>query len=212
VPDDRLQAAGLGHVAAEAGVLDRRGGVPVVVEGQVAGEGAGQHPRHLRDVGHLARPQEPLRVPTSRPFHRRPAGVVHQTGEGLQQAGLAGADLPQQQHELAAPHGQVDALHAEGAVVVHRGQIGQLQHLEGLVRRRVGQGGGPVHQVDARRKPGEVDAAGQRDVSAAHARVPGASVMTAPATRPNQSKPLTAVVTSSAVDRSQPSSRRPASR
>ena len=35
------------------------------------------------------------------------------------------------------------------------------------------------------------------------ARVPGASVTTAPATRPNQSKPLTALATSSAVASSQ---------
>ena len=43
-----------------------------------------------------------------------------------------------------------------------------------------------------------------RLVSCDHARTPGASVMTAPATRPNQSNPLTAVATSRAVARPQP--------
>ena len=45
----------------------------------------------------------------------------------------------------------------------------------------------------------------RRLVSCIQARVPGASVTTEPATRPNQSKPATALPTSSAVARPQPS-------
>ena len=48
----------------------------------------------------------------------------------------------------------------------------------------------------------------KRLVASIQARMPGASVTTAPATRPNQSKPLTALATSSAVA----SSHRPSSR
>ena len=46
-----------------------------------------------------------------------------------------------------------------------------------------------------------------RLVASFQARVPGASVITAPATRPNQSKPLTAVVTSRAIGSPQPPAR-----
>jgi len=48
------------------------------------------------------------------------AGVLDEAGECGEQAGLAGADLPDQQHQLAGLHGEVDAADADRAVVVYR--------------------------------------------------------------------------------------------
>ena len=51
------------------------------------------------------------------------AGAADQAGERAEQAGLARADLAEQQHQLAGPHVEVDVLDADGAVVVHRGEV-----------------------------------------------------------------------------------------
>ena len=104
---------------------------------------------------------------------------------------------------------EVDVADADGAVVVHRGEPDQLEGAQRVAGRGRGRRGRAVHQVDARR----AGPSGRRRRRAGwwsciQARVPGASVMTEPATRPNQSNPLTAPATSSAVASPQP----PASR
>ena len=109
VPDERVGAAGLGDVAPHAGGLERRHDRAVrVVEGDVAGERAGQHPRHLRDVGDPRRAQGGLRVVDDLVVPADVAGAAHQPGQRAEQAGLAGADLAEQQHQLAgaAPRGR----------------------------------------------------------------------------------------------------------
>ena len=62
-----------------------------------------------------------------------------------------------------------------------------------------GLGAGAADEVDAGGQVHQVAAAGEPLVAFIQARVPGASVTTVPATRPNQSNPLTALATSSAV-------------
>ena len=73
----------------------------VVVEQDVVGEGAGEHARDLGDVGDLARAQEGLGVGDLDAVPADRAGVLDEAGQRREQAGLAGADLAQQQHQLA---------------------------------------------------------------------------------------------------------------
>ena len=106
---------------------------------------------------------------------------------------------PEQQHQLAAPHLEVDVGDADRAVVVHGREAAQLQALQRLARGPApGAGASPVHEVDAGAAASTRSApAANRPVATCQDRVPGASVTTAPATTPNQAKPFTALATSS---------------
>jgi hypothetical protein len=101
-----------------------------VVERDVVGERAGQHPRHLADVGDLAGPQERLRVVDLAVVPLDAALVVDEAGERGQQARLARPDLADEQHEVAGVDGEVDVAHADRAVVVDGGEPPQRQPLQ----------------------------------------------------------------------------------
>ena len=104
VADEGVGSAGLGDVPLHTGRRQCRLDQPVgVVEGDVAGEGAGQHPRHLGDVGDPAGPQLDLRLGKGAAVPEHLPGVGGQPGQRREQAGLAGADLAQQEHQLALP-------------------------------------------------------------------------------------------------------------
>ena len=94
-----------------------------VVEGDVAGEAAREHPRHLGDVGHPRGAQGGLRVVDDLVVPADLAGAGDQAGQRAEQARLAGAHLAQQQHQLAGVDLQVDVLDAERAVVVHGREV-----------------------------------------------------------------------------------------
>ena len=140
------------------------------------------------------------------PFQRIEPVCPTRPASADEQAGLARADLTEQQHQLAGAHVEVDAHDAARAVVVHGRDVAEAeldQRTCGGASR--GRRGGACDEVDA------AAAAYTRSTPPAslleaccHARTPGASVTTAPATRPNQSKPLTAPATRIAVARSQP--------
>ena len=53
--------------------------------------------------------------------------MVDQAGESPQQARLARPDLPEEQHEFAGVHREVDPLDAAGAVVVDGADVTQLE-------------------------------------------------------------------------------------
>ena len=128
------------------------------------------------------------------------AGAADEAGERAEQAGLARADLAEQQDQLAGADVEVDVLDAEGAVVVHRGEVAER---EGAQRVAVGRGRARRPVPRTRSMPAGRSIRSPPPASALvafiQARVPGASVTTVPATRPNQSNPLTALATSSAV-------------
>ncbi len=70
--------------------------------GDVVREGAGQHPRHLGDVGDPARAAgRPGGRRRTVSFQRTSPVLVDQAGQRAEQARLAGADLAEQQHQLA---------------------------------------------------------------------------------------------------------------
>ena len=116
-------------------------------------------------------------------------------------------DLPEQQHQLAARDVEVDVRDAERAVVVDGGdaRAAPASCSGSRVRGASAAGPSPLTRSTPGGQAHQVGAAGERGSSRASTRAsPGASVTTEPATRPNQSKPLTALATSSAVARSQP--------
>ena len=130
MPHDRVRATGVGDVAPEPGVVDRRLDPPRVPEPDVVGERPRQHTRHLRDVGHLAGPQERLGVLDLHVVPPHAAAVVDQPGQGAQQARLAGADLSQEQHQLAGLDREVDADGPPRAVLVDGLHAAQLEPLQ----------------------------------------------------------------------------------
>jgi hypothetical protein len=161
VPDGGVRPAHDGEVVGQPGGLDDlveagRG----TAQRDVLRDRPGQHPRHLRHVRDPARAQvglgDRLAVPPDHALGR------DDPGERAQQAGLAGTDLAGEQHQLARTDLEVDALDADGAVVVHRGEL-----LAGQPRERdrgsgLGGGRGARPQVDARGQPGRVRGRGQR--------------------------------------------------
>ena len=92
-----------------------------MVERDVVGEGPREHPRHLADVGDLARAQEELRVVDLDVVPADAAFVVDESGEARQQARLARSHPTGQQHERAGVDVEGDAVGADGAVVVDGG-------------------------------------------------------------------------------------------
>jgi hypothetical protein len=130
VTDDGVDATGLLDVAAEPRGVHGGGDLARVVEPDVVQEGAGEHPRDLGHVRHLAGAEEHLGVGHLRAVPAQAAVVVHQARQCGEQAGLARPDLAQQQDELTGPDLEVDAVHPDRAVVVHRRERLQLQALE----------------------------------------------------------------------------------
>ena len=159
--DERVVPPGILDVVAQPGVGDGPVEGAAVTEHDVVGERAGQHPRHLRDVRHLARPQEDLRVVDLDPVPRDRAGVVDQAGEAAQQARLARPDLPEEQHEFTGADREVDPLDAAGAVVVDGTDIAQLELAQRDVLRGGRSGCGALDEVDAGREGDEVDTPGE---------------------------------------------------
>jgi hypothetical protein len=125
VADQGVGTPGRVDVRTEASGLERgRHGAAGVVEPHVVRERAGQHPRDLGDVGDPPRTQERLRVVDGRAVPADLTGARHQTGERREQARLARADLPEQEHQLAVGDGEVDVADPDGAVVVDRAHAG----------------------------------------------------------------------------------------
>ncbi len=150
VPDDGVGSARLGHVTVEARRGQPRLGYPAgVVEQDVVAEGAREHPRHLGHMGDAAGAKLGLGVIDGRVVPPDAPGGADQTGQGAEQARLAGADLAEQQHELARLDGEVDVARAHGSVVVHGGEPVEGQPSQRLADRgRRGRSGAP-HEVDA---------------------------------------------------------------
>ena len=162
VADERVGPARLGDVALHPGGRESRlDAAAGMVEGHVVRERPGQHPGHLGDVRDPRGSQLHLRVAHGPAVPEDLAGVGRQTHQGGEQAGLARADLAQQEHELARLDREVDVLDADGAVVVDRGQPVQGEGAQWIARAGLGLGSGAVHQVEARGQVHQVAAAGQ---------------------------------------------------
>ncbi len=161
VTHDGVVATGVIDVLAQPCVHDRPVEGPAVAERDVVGEGSGEDPGHLRDVGHLSRTQEDLRVLDLDPVPRDRPGVVEQSGQAAQQARLARPDLTEQEHELAGADREVDAFDAARAVVVDGPDPLQLEHAQGDLTGYVGAGSSAFDEVDPFGHRDEVDASGE---------------------------------------------------
>ena len=146
VADQRLGSAGRLDVGGEPGGLEGRAEHPVgVVEEDVVGEGPGEHPGHLGDVGDPAGPQERLRVLDGPAVPADLAGAGDQARQRREQAGLPRADLAEEQHQLVGLDGQVDVADPDGPVVVDRGEPDQLEGAERVAGARRRRRGRAVH-------------------------------------------------------------------
>ena len=109
VPDQGVLPTGVLDVASQPGGRDRVVESPPMAQQDVVGEAAGQHPRHLGVVG-ATRREERLRVgdlPTV-PEQYAECSIRPASAERVGWT-LAGADLPDQEHQFAGLHGEVHA-------------------------------------------------------------------------------------------------------
>ena len=209
VPDQRVGAAGGLDVGPSRAVSragrDRAVGV---VEPDVVGEGArtapaapGRRGRPGPGAGTVCGSCDRLAVPADLAGAGRPARPARR----------AGWTCPSRPGRAAAPARRAPTVRSTSLAprVPSSCTAVTPDQLEACAAGRAAPGGGArrgaVHQVDARR----AGPSGRRRRRAgwwpaSRPGCPGASVMTEPATRPNQSKPLTALATSSAVASPQP--------
>ena len=87
------------------------------------------------------------------------AGVFDQAGECREQARLAGADLPDQQHQFAGLHGEIHVADADRAVVVDSREAGESQALQRYPPDRLWLWGIPADEVHSRWKVHQVGTA-----------------------------------------------------
>ena len=153
-----------------------------VAEADVVGEAAGQHPRHLGDVGDLRRPEERLRVGDLADR----STAARRSARSARRGPTSRLDLPEptcptSSTSSPAVDREVDVADADRAVVVDRGEAGAAP---GAPAGRARTGSGPGRAALTRSTPGgrSIRSAppANRLVSFCQARVPGASVTTDP--------------------------------
>ena len=208
VPDERVGTAGVVDVALHPGRLERRarpGG-----RGGRARRCRGRCRTARAAPGRRGRPGPAAGRPggrrRTRSFQRISPVLVDQAGQRAEQAGLARADLTEQQHQLAGRRPSRST--SLTPIVPSSWTAVSAAERAARAAGRAGAGSGSGAIPCTRSTPGgrciRSPPPASRLVARIHARVPGASVITEPATRPNQSKPLTAPATISAVARPQP--------
>ena len=209
VADERVGAAGLLDVAAPAGRVARAGldlagrrGRAATLSAKVPDSTRGTWATWATRPGR----RNDLRVGD----RRGRSSASRRCGRPARPAPRAGWTCPSRPGRAAAPARRASTVRSTSLtpMVPSSWTAVRPTQLEACAAGRAapGRGAGPC-RAPGRRPAGRSIRSpppASRLVACIQARVPGASVMTEPATRPNQSKPLTAPATSSAVARPQP--------